>query len=164
MITEKEKNNIIILIIVVIIIIIFIIIISSFSSTNTNDIKKLTDKWCYEVAVKHNTNNIYKLFCSDGNLIGTVSQVKRKGTDIKKYFDYFSHKPGLKIISKNYNISKVTDDVFINTAFIEWFWTGLNEPVVARMTFVYRNKCIFQLHSSVLPNLNEDLMKISDLN
>ena len=25
------------------------------------------------------------------------------------------------------------------------------------MTFVYRNKCIFQLHSSALPELNKDL-------
>jgi len=104
---------------------------------------------------------IAKLFCSDGNLVGTVSQVKRTGKDIKGYFDYFAKLPGLRALDKKYNISKVTNNVSLNTAFITWTWHGLENPIVARMTFLYRNKCIFQLHSSALPELNKDLQKIS---
>lgn len=129
--------------------------------TTDSDISALTDLWCNEVANNHNPEAIYKLFCEDGNLVGTVSQVKRKGRDIKTYFNYFAKLPNIKIINKEYNISKVVDNVFINTAFITWFWDGLEKPIIARMTFVYRDKCIFQLHSSALPELNTNLLKIS---
>lgn len=56
------------------------------------------------------------MFTPDGNLIGIVSQVKRKGRDIKLYFNYFAKLPN--IIKKEYNISKITSNVFVNTAFI----------------------------------------------
>jgi len=150
-------------IIILILILILKLLYAKIFMLDKKDIVKLTDNWCNEVAFNKNPKAIYHLFCEDGNLIGTVSQVKRKGIDIKKYFEYFANKPGLKIISKNYNISKVTSNVFINTAFIEWYWNGLKEPVTARMTFVYRNKCIFQLHSSVLPDVNDELVKVSNL-
>jgi len=95
--------------------------------------------------------------------MGTVSQVKRTGLDIKGYFDYFAKLPGIKVFEKKYNISQVTKDVFINTAFITWYWNDLDKPITARMTFVFRNNCIFQLHSSQLPDVNEDLLEISNL-
>ena len=134
-----------------------------YSLSNTqNDITNLTDAWIKEVTVNHDPRAISKLFCSDGNLIGTVSQVKRKGADIEKYFDYFAKLPGIKVFEKEYNISQVTKDVFINTAFITWYWDTLDKPITARMTFVFRNNCIFQLHSSQLPELNEQLHQISN--
>lgn len=145
-----------------IIIIIALLYFNTRKVTSNKTISQLTDNWIREVTVENNPDSIYKLFCSDGNLIGTVSQVKRKGEDIKRYFDYFAKLPGLKVVSKKYNISKITNDVYLNTAFIEWHWQGLENPVIARMTFIYRGECIFQLHSSVLPELNEDLHKISD--
>ena len=128
-----------------------------------DDIAKLTDNWINEVTVNHDPDASYKLFCSDGNLMGTVSQVKRTGLDIKGYFDYFAKLPGIKVFEKKYNISQVTKDVFINTAFITWYWNDLDKPITARMTFVFRNNCIFQLHSSQLPDVNEDLLEISNL-
>jgi hypothetical protein len=128
-----------------------------------NDITALTDEWINQVTIKNSPEGVSKMFCPDGNLIGTVSQVKRKGVDIKKYFDFFAKKPGIKVLHKEYNISRVAPGVFINTAFITWFWSGLNEPVVARMTFVFREKCLFQLHSSVLPEVNDELFDISNL-
>jgi hypothetical protein len=135
-----------------------------YSLSNTqNDIAKLTDNWINEVTVNHDPDAIYKLFCSDGNLMGTVSQVKRTGLDIKGYFNYFAKLPGIKVFEKKYNISQVTKDVFINTAFITWYWNNLDKPITARMTFVFRNNCIFQLHSSKLPDVNEDLLEISNL-
>ena len=132
-----------------------------FSGSNETDIANLTDKWIYEVTVKHDPKAIYNLFCTDGNLVGTVSPGNRKGLDIERYFDYFAKLEGIKVINKQYNISKITNDVFVNTAFITWTWSGLDKPIVARMTFIYRNNCIFQLHSSALPDTNKSLLKIS---
>ena len=81
--------------------------------------------------------------------------------DIKQYFNYFANLPEIRIIDKQYNIKKVRSNIYMNTAFITWFWNGLKEPIVTRMTFLFRDKCIFQLHSSVLPNLNKKLLQIS---
>ena len=53
-------------------------------------ISNLTDKWIKAVTVNKDPTEIYDLFCSDGNLVGTVSQKKRIGEDIKKYFNYFA--------------------------------------------------------------------------
>jgi hypothetical protein len=154
-------------IILIICSIVIIIALSASKSTlvpiSTNEITKLTDAWIKEVTVNHNPDAISKLFCSDGNLVGTVSQVKRRGQDIKKYFDYFAKLPGIQVINKKYNISKITSNVYLNTAFITWSWDGLEEPITARMTFIFRDKCIFQLHSSALPDLNKDLLKISQV-
>ena len=124
-------------------------------------ISNLTDHWCKEVSEKNDPAAIARLFCPDGNLVGTVSQIKRTGAEIQAYFDYFAKLPGLKIIKKKYNISHVEKNVYINTAFITWSWKGLKNPIVARMTFVFRGDCIFQLHSSALPELHENLKKIS---
>jgi len=131
-------------------------------SQTEKEITEATDKWIEDVTIKHDPEAVANLFCKDGNLVGTVSQVKRKGEDIRRYFDYFARLPNIRVISKEYNISQVTANVFINTAFITWMWDGLDEPVVARMTFVFRDKCIFQLHSSALPEMNEKLYEISD--
>jgi hypothetical protein len=133
------------------------------SGAGEKDIAALTDEWINQVTIKNSPEGVTNMFCPDGNLIGTVSQVKRKGIDIKKYFDFFAKKPGITVLDKKYNISRVAPNVFINTAFITWFWSGLNEPVVARMTFVFREKCLFQLHSSVLPEVNDELFDISNL-
>jgi len=127
------------------------------------DISNLTDKWIYEVTINNSPENIQTLFCKDGSLVGTVSKVIRTGEDIKFYFNYFSKLPGIKVVNKKYNIMKITNNVFLNTAFITWKWDSLKEPVTARMTFIYRDKCIFQLHSSVLPEINKNLVNVSGL-
>lgn len=126
-------------------------------------IEALTDLWIKEVTLNHDPVAIQDLFCSDGNLVGTVSQVKRTGDDIGRYFDYFAKLDGIEVVSKKYNISRVTNDVYVNTAFITWNWDSLDAPITARMTFLYRGNCIFQLHSSALPDLNEDLKDISNM-
>ena len=124
-------------------------------------ISKLTDKWIKEVTINNNPAAVAKLFCSDASLVGTVSQVIRTGKNIEGYFKYFAKLPGIKVISKKYTISKIDDNTSVNTAFITWTWDDLKEPIVARMTFIYRGDCIFQLHSSVLPELNKKLLEIS---
>jgi hypothetical protein len=149
---------------IIIIITIIYIIYNWFNKTTEETIVQLTDRWIYNVTVKHDPQAIADMFCKDGNLVGTVSQVKRKGTDIKKYFDYFAKLPDIQVLSKKYIISQVKKNVFVNTAFIEWTWKGLPAPVTARMTFLFRGNCIFQLHSSMLPDLNQALIEISNMN
>ena len=147
-----------------------IVVLSVFLPTQTgvglgriskSDIAELTDTWIRRVTVDHDPVAIGNMFCPDGNLVGTVSRVKRTGKHIQKYFDYFAKLPGIRVLRKEYNITEVTPQVYINTAFITWSWQGIEEPIVARMSFVFRERCIFQLHSSALPDLNEDLVRAS---
>jgi uncharacterized protein (TIGR02246 family) len=149
-------DSIMIVIVIVCVFLILLFVVTTSSNNNdTNEISDLTDKWINRVTVKNDSDAVARMFCSDGNLVGTVSQIKRKGrTAIKEYFDYFAHLPNIRVVSRQYNISQVDANVFLNTAFIEWMWDGLKEPVTARMTFLFRNRCIFQLHSSKLPDLN----------
>lgn len=119
------------------------------------NIKELTDKWCDLVTECNNSEEITKMFSHNGNLIETSSNVKCKHRDIKLYFDYFVNLPNIQILSKEYNIYKVTDNVFINSALITWQWDGLEKPVVARITFIFRDRKIFQCHSSNLLELNK---------
>ena len=121
-------------------------------------IRRLTDRWCDEVTVKHDSTAISELFCKDGILIGTLSAGKRKNKDIKLYFDHFANLPSITILAKKYYISKVSDNVFINTAYITWSWGAEDGDIniTTRMTFVYRGMHIFQLHSCVLPPENKN--------
>ena len=130
-------------------------------TNNEQNIEKLTDNWIEAVTIQNNPTKVAELFCGDGSLVGTVSKEIRTKENIKAYFKFFAKLPGIKVISRNYNISKISSNVYTNTAFITWNWDGLNEPIVARMTFIFRGNCIFQLHSSALPELNEDLLYIS---
>ncbi len=133
------------------------------SSAKKQEIAKLTDMWIDKVTKKNDPKAVAKMFCKDGNLVATVSQVIREGDNIRKYFDFFAKLPEIEVKDKKYSISKITPDVYVNTAFITWKWKGLTKPIVVRMTFVFRNKCIFQLHASVVPELNEPLKNISGL-
>ena len=130
-------------------------------TNNEQNIEKLTDNWIEMVTIENNPTKVAELFCSDGSLVGTVSKEIRTKENIKAYFNFFAKLPGIKVISRTYNISKISSNVYTNTAFITWNWDGLNEPIIARMTFIFRGNCIFQLHSSALPELNEDLLHIS---
>ena len=159
---KRNKKNIVIAMVVSIIIIISMSIYNSKKTVITGkNIENLTNVWINAVTKKNNPAEVAKLFCSDANLVGTVSQIKRRGDDIKKYFDYFAKLPEIKVVKKKYNISQVSKDVYVNTAFITWTWKGLKKPIVARMTFTFRKNCIFQLHSSALPDINDDLYKVS---
>lgn len=161
---HKSKSSVKVLVTIFIIITLIYFLSKWFNTTSEATIADLTDKWIYNVTVKNDPDAIYKMFCPDGNLVGTVSQVKRKGINIKKYFDYFAKLPEIKVLNKKYNISQVDKHVFVNTAFIEWTWKGLPNPIVARMTFLFRGNCLFQLHSSALPDENESLLAVSNLN
>lgn len=135
-------------------------------TSNSEPIAGLTDEWIRLVVEEKNPEKIYELFCEDGILVGTVSQVERRKEDIKKYFDYFAKLPDLEVVKKQYSIEEVEQNVYVNNAWITWHWKGLEEPIVARMTFIFKKKedgkwCLFELHSSALPDLNEELKEVS---
>jgi len=145
--------------IVVASLLILIILFYLFVGNSNTNVANLTDKWINAVTVNNNPQEIANMFCNDGNLVGTVSQTIRKGPAIKQYFNYFAKLPDIKVLDKKYTIQKVGGNVYLNTAFITWKWKGLDEPIVARMSFLFRDNCIFQLHSSALPEVNKDLRK-----
>jgi hypothetical protein len=119
-------------------------------------ISNLTDKWIKQVTVENDPNGVYKLFCEDAILLGTVSTKRRKGDEILDYFYFFAKLPNIEVISSNYNIQNIGDGVYTNTAIITWKWDN-QVPIVARMTFIYRGDCIVQLHSSAMPDPPEAL-------
>ena len=99
---KRNKKNIIIAMVVSIIIIISMSIYNSKKTVITGkNIENLTNVWINAVTKKNNPAEVAKLFCSDANLVGTVSQIKRRGDDIKKYFDYFAKLPEIKVVKKN---------------------------------------------------------------
>ena len=113
----------------------------------------LTNDWIDDVTVKHDADAAADRFADDGSLFATVSPALRKGCDIVEYFNFFVNVPGIKVLHREYNISKVSNGVWLNSAFVTWKWDGLDEDgLVARMSFLYRNNKIFQLHSSLSPD------------
>jgi len=135
-------------------------------------VKDATTAWVRAVTKKNNPRLVADQFCSDGILWGTVSQTIRGGNevggDIEKYFDYFAKLPGLTVKKAEDNVAQVTGDVFVNNANVKWNSDAFDAPVNARMTFLYRRDkshpngwCIRELHSSMMPELNEHLKEIS---
>jgi len=111
-----------------------------------------------------NPGDVTDLFCPDGILWGTVSRIIRQGYDeIKDYFNYFARIPGLRVVSRDYNISNITNSVYVNNANIDWMYNGINTPLMTRMTFIYRKDpttqkwCLYELHSSELPEINPNV-------
>lgn len=123
---------------------------------NTQRIANLTDELINNVTIEKNPNKVANMFCSDAKLIATGSKLIRRGIDIELYFNFFANLPHIEVLERNYNIQKITNDVYINTAFLKWYWEGLVKPINVRMTFIFRNKCIVQLHASQLPEFNKD--------
>ena len=148
-------------ILIILVVIYIIYTLYNMFSNNKQNIENLTNKWINAVTVNNDPEEIANMFCSDGSLVGTVSKELRTYGNIKLYFNFFAKLPGIKVISRDYNILKVTSNVYLNTSFISWIWDGLEEPIIARMTFIFRDNCIFQLHSSALPELNNYLLNIS---
>ena len=55
------------------------------------------------------------MFCDDAILLGTVSTKRRKGDEILDYFYFFAKLPNIEVISSNYNIQKIGNNVYTNT-------------------------------------------------
>lgn len=100
------------------------------------------------------------LFCPDAILLGTVSQIERRGRDIRKYFDYFAKLPNIHVVERTHEISELEPDIYVDNALVTWAWDG-HEPLTARMSFMVKDGCIFELHSSELPHESEKLHEAS---
>ncbi len=169
----KENNNHKVWIIILIVIIVLLGVLSYTNNNNNNPsmetmsseshvmktshIASLTDKWIYAVTKLNDPYAVTQLFCKDGNLVATVSPTIRQGNSILEYFKWFTSLPNIKVIDKQYSITSITPDVYLNNAWVTWMWTGLEKPLIARMSFIFRKNCIYQLHSSVLPERPDEL-------
>lgn len=163
----KESNNHKIWIIVVVVIIILLIILSFMNISNnnlpeshvmrTNYIAKMTDRWIECVTKLNDPFAVDKLFCDDGNLVGTVSTTIRTGKSILEYFKWFTSLPNIKVLNRKYSITSITPEVYLNNAWVTWMWDGLEKPLIARMSFIFRGDCIYSLNSSALPDRPDDL-------
>ena len=147
------------------------------ATTPAEQIKDATTAWVRAVTRKNDPRFVTDQFCSDGILWGTVSQTIRGGANgggneeggaIERYFDFFAKIPGIQVKKSEDNVEQITSDVYVNNANVKWMHDGLDAPLDARMTFIYRRDashangwCIFQLHSSAMPELNADLKAIS---
>ena len=146
--------------------ILFLIILLLFVRKSVQDffsISNLTNVWCAAVTTK-DVDGVMNIFDKNATLVGTVSQIIRRGHDIRGYFNYFCNQPGLKIIDKQDNIQEVNDNTWINVAYVTWKWDSLSSPIIARMTFVFHNNLLVHLHSSKLPELDTNLVEVSKKN
>ena len=113
--------------------------------------KYLTDKFCNSIT-NNNPKDVSNLFCKDAILLGTVSQkIRINNKLIKEYFEYFANLDGIKVLSKSYRIKKISSNVYVNNAIIKWNWNFSKKPITVRMTFIFKNDCIYLLHSSEIP-------------
>ncbi len=131
-------------------------------------IEEKTDEWIDAVTIKKDSQKIKDLFCKNATLLGTVSRVNREKENIRKYFDYFSGLPNIKVTEKEYDIKPISEkeNIYMNNAKITWSWDNIEKllaptKVTARMSFVFNGNCIMLLHSSKLPSLNKDLYVVS---
>eukprot|EP00929_Paragymnodinium_shiwhaense_P059512 TRINITY_DN297_c0_g1_i3.p1 TRINITY_DN297_c0_g1~~TRINITY_DN297_c0_g1_i3.p1 ORF type:complete len:358 (+),score=73.86 TRINITY_DN297_c0_g1_i3:145-1218(+) len=129
----------------------------------------ITAAWMAAVVNESNPEKVDSLFCDDGLLVATAAigirakinstdgwgQPKAQSDTIKSYFEWFARLPGQDITKFHNNVARVTEDIWVNNAFVNWVWEG-NPGLVARMTFIIRSgpqgACIFELHSSQLPD------------
>ena len=118
---------------------------------NEREVIELTGKWVDTVTVDNSPCNVYSMFANDATLFGTTSARLRRGPSIKEYFEYFAKLPDIQVIARKDNVQRITDKAYLNNAFVTWNWRGLDAPVVARMSFLFRGDKITSLHSSLLP-------------
>lgn len=126
-------------------------------------ISYLTDKWLDYIVKFRDPKSAANLFCRDGVLVATRSHQIRRGKSINEYFEWLSNIPN-KVVNREYNISKITDNVYLNNSLVTWFNKNKKIFVVTRMLFIFRNDCLFFIHSSFLPDKNQDLYKNKFLN
>lgn len=127
------------------------------NDVNFQKISNITDEWIKNITVRKNPNKVANTFCNNAKLIDLVSKIIRRGVDIEEYFNFFVNLQNIKVLERNYNIQKITNNVYVNTAFLKWYWDGLVKPVIIRMTFVFKNNCILQLTADELPEFNINL-------
>eukprot|EP00929_Paragymnodinium_shiwhaense_P075319 TRINITY_DN384_c0_g2_i1.p1 TRINITY_DN384_c0_g2~~TRINITY_DN384_c0_g2_i1.p1 ORF type:complete len:357 (-),score=73.32 TRINITY_DN384_c0_g2_i1:199-1269(-) len=131
-------------------------------------VEKLTSQWMVAVVKESDPEKVASLFCDDGMLLPTAAMGLRLHRDsqdgfgapspadftIRSYFDWFAKLPGQDIARFRNNVMKISERVFVNNAWVHWVWEG-NPGLTARMTFIIRSTergpCIFELHSSRLP-------------
>eukprot|EP00929_Paragymnodinium_shiwhaense_P075318 TRINITY_DN384_c0_g1_i1.p1 TRINITY_DN384_c0_g1~~TRINITY_DN384_c0_g1_i1.p1 ORF type:complete len:370 (-),score=64.83 TRINITY_DN384_c0_g1_i1:447-1556(-) len=139
------------------------------------DQTKVTDAWMEAVVAHSSPAGVAALFCEDGVLVSTARPGIRwqtrsedgwgveepPGTTIESYFEWFAKLPDQNITNYHDNVVTIAENVWINNVWVNWTWDG-NPGLTARMTFILRRAsakkgiCIYELHSSQLPEKLED--------
>ena len=139
--------------------VLLIIAVAVAHATQKHKAERVTE-WFLSAVESGDAQAAADFFCEDGILLGTVSQIERRGADIRKYFDYFANLPNLRVVERTHEISELEPDVYVDNAVVTWAWDE-HEPLTARMSFGVKNGCIFELHSSELPHESEKLHEAS---
>lgn len=149
--------NTIILLIIVIICIIIKILYNKFTGSEGLDDKsdeksdKKDDK-LDEEKIKTITDNILKKITDGKNINDIINHFcKKDNENIREYFEYFTNIPGIKITNKTYNVMKISDEIYTNTAYVTWEWDNIAEPLNTKIILTFKGECIFQLFSDELP-------------
>lgn len=108
---------------------------------------ELTDKWLHNVSVEKNVENLYNMFYKKQNMI--TKKNNHEDHDLKKHLNFFINLPKIKILSKEYNISQVSENIYINTVYTKWTLRN-KEPIEFKIIFIFKNNYIFELHSSTI--------------
>ena len=157
MVRKSDFSRNIVLGILAILAIVYVFFNNNKNITNKQHIAKLTDKWINALTIKNDPVRIANLFCRDASLFGSVSQTLRSGREIGQYFNYFANVSGIRVLDRVYNIQKISDNIYLNSAIVTFIWNGLEKPVQVRVSILFKDNCILHLHGSGLPDLNKDL-------
>ena len=113
----------------------------------TNNIIKITDEW-FDLLIKKDKNLLYNMFFKKNTIIVKLQKETKK--NINYCLEYFIKIPKTKILKREYNISKVSDNVYINTVFTSWEIKNnlYNEILNLKIIFIFKNNLIFELHFS----------------
>jgi|LakMenEpi03Aug12_release.lakeMendotaPanAssembly.Ray.scaffolds.fasta_scaffold884790_2 hypothetical protein len=112
----------------------------------TNNIIKTTDKW-FELLIKKDKDLLYDMFYKKNTIIVKLQDKETIKNNIKFFLDYFIKIPKIKILKKEYNISKISDNIYINTVFISWeINNSFNKNLNLKFIFIFKNNLIFELH------------------
>lgn len=113
-----------------------------------NNIIKITDKW-FELLIKTDKDKdlLYDMFYKKNTIIVKLQDKETIKNNIKFFLDYFIKIPKIKILKKEYNISKISDNIYINTVFISWkINNSFNKNLNLKFIFIFKNNLIFELH------------------
>lgn len=154
-----DKKNLFIVFCAVVLGILLFFVFKRKSCTNKSFSNDTLKNWFDGVTVQHDAKAVASLFSDDATLVGTVSQQVRTGNQIEQYFNFFVNLPNISATPLKSYLTNVSDDVYLNTLFVEWNWDGLEKPIVARMTFLFKKDKIYLLHSSGLPDRPDELQR-----
>ena len=129
---------------VVLLVVMFIMMMSSGRLYSDDYIRNKTDAFL-EAITTGDSDRAMRLFCHDGYVIDGES----KSIEAPIFVSDMIKTSGIKIEDRSYNFQRITDKVWVNSTTINFTWDGMTTPKRVPMTFIFRNGCISQIHTSM---------------